>query len=84
MRIPTVLRSDFYATASLLGGIVFVLLWKLVPGITYLGRFWIISALVLLIRLVAMRFKFHLPASHSVHDSKRWHLRHPRRRLPKE
>lgn len=84
MRIPTVLRSDFYATASLLGGIVFILLWKWAPDITYLGRFWIISVLVLFVRLLAMRFKFHLPASHSVPDSKRWHLRHPRRRLPKE
>ena len=84
MRIPAVLRSDFYATAALLGGVVFVGLWKFVPSVDYLGRFWIVSALVVLIRLVAMRFKFHLPASHSIPEAQRWHFRHPRRRLPKE
>jgi uncharacterized membrane protein YeiH len=84
MRIPAVLRSDFYATAAALGGVLFVVLLTYVPILDYFGRFCIVSVVVLLIRLLAMRFKFHLPEAHSVPADKRWHLRHPRRRLPKE
>jgi uncharacterized membrane protein YeiH len=84
MRIPAVLRSDFYATAAGIGGLLFVGLWLYAPDIDYFGRFWIVSGTVLCLRLVAMRFKFHLPASHSLPADKRWHLRHPRRRMPKE
>lgn len=84
MRIPAVLRSDFYATASFLGGLLFLALLRYAPQVDYFGRFLLVSALVLFLRLLAMRFKFHLPASHSVPQAQRWHLRHPRRRLPKE
>ncbi len=73
MRVPAVLRSDFYATASLLGGILFLLLWKVFPSeIDFFGRFCIVSFVVLLIRLCAMRFKFHLPVSHTVPARERW------------
>ena len=84
MRVPAVLRSDFYATAALIGGFLFVGLVRLVPGIDYFGRFLIVSASVLLIRLIAMRFKFILPKAHSVPANRRWHLKYPRLRLPKE
>lgn len=84
MRIPAVLRSDFYATAAALGGIVFVILIEYIPCVDYFGRFLIVSALVLFLRLLAMRFKFHLPSSHAIPADQRWHFRHPRRRLPKE
>lgn len=84
MRIPAVLRSDFYATAAALGGVVFVLLWEYVPEVGYYGRFMIVATLVLFLRLLAMRFKFHLPASRAIPAAQRWHFRHPRRRLPKE
>ncbi len=84
MRIPAVLRSDFYATAALIGGLVFVGLTRLCPSINYYGRFAIVSALVLLIRLIAMRFKFRLPEAHSIPTNQRWKLKYPRLRLPKE
>lgn len=84
MRIPAVLRSDFYATASALGGLLFILLLNFAPWADYFGRFLMVSAMVLCLRLVAMRFKFRLPSSHSVPADQRWHFRHPRRRLPKE
>ena len=84
MRIPAVLRSDFYATAALIGGFLFVGLERWAPAVDYFGRFLIVSAAVLLIRLVAMRFKFRLPEAHSVPARQRWHLKYPRLRLPKE
>lgn len=84
MRIPAVLRSDFYATAALIGGFLFVGLERWAPTVDYFGRFLIVSAAVLLIRLVAMRFKFRLPEAHSVPARQRWHLKYPRLRLPKE
>lgn len=75
MRVPTVLRSDFYATASALGGILFLFLWEaLSHKIDFFGRFCIVSAVVLLIRLCAMRFKFHLPVSHTIPARERWHF----------
>ena len=42
------------------------------------------AAMVLLIRLIAMRFKFRLPEAHSVPARQRWHLKYPHLRLPKE
>ncbi len=84
MRIPAVLRSDFYATAAVIGGLVFVGLTRLFPAVNEYGRFAIVSALVLLIRLIAMRFKFRLPEAHSVPARQRWKMKYPRLRLPKE
>ena len=84
IRVPAVLRSDFYATAAAIGGGVFLLLFHFLPGIGYYGRFTIVSTLVLLIRLIAMRFKFRLPASHAVPAQKRWKRIHLRRLLHKE
>lgn len=84
MRIPAVLRSDFYATAALIGGFLFVALERWAGTVDYFGRFLIVSAMVLLIRLIAMRFKFRLPEAHSVPARQRWHLKYPHLRLPKE
>lgn len=84
MRIPAVLRSDFYATAALIGGFLFVALERWAGAVDYFGRFLIVSAMVLLIRLIAMRFKFRLPEAHSVPARQRWHLKYPHLRLPKE
>ncbi len=84
MRIPAVLRSDFYATAALIGGFLFVALERWMGAVDYFGRFLIVSAAVLLIRLIAMRFKFRLPEAHAVPARQRWHLKYPHLRLPKE
>lgn len=79
MRVPAVLKSDFYATASLLGGILFIILITWLPQqIDYFGRFCIVSSVVLLIRLCAMHFKFRLPVSHTIPSRERWrfHRKH--------
>ncbi len=84
MRVPAVLRSDFYATAALFGGILFVLLERFLPELGYFGRFLGVALPVTLLRLIAMRFKFILPKAHAVPANQRWHLKYPRLRLPKE
>ncbi|MEG2724364.1 MAG: trimeric intracellular cation channel family protein [Kiritimatiellia bacterium] len=84
MRVPAVLRSDFYATAALLGGLIFVAITQLSPDFGYFGRFLIVAVSVLLMRLVAMRFRFRLPEARSVPHQKRWDIKSPRRKLPKE
>lgn len=86
MRIPAVLRSDFYATASVLGGGLFLAMrrWMAETELAYFWRFLAVSGFVLLIRLIAMRFKFRLPEAHAVPARQRWRLKYPRLRLPKE
>lgn len=62
--IPVVLTSDFYATASLLGGGLFCLLKKF----TDLGEFTlfiIVFAFVASIRIAAMHYKLQLPVARS-------------------
>ncbi|MGE4455021.1 MAG: trimeric intracellular cation channel family protein [Sphaerochaeta sp.] len=61
--IPTVLTSDFYATASLLGGIAYLLLELTEMGL--FGKFMIASGLVFLIRLIAIKYRFHLPVANT-------------------
>ena len=60
-RIPVVLKSDFYATASLIGGIVY---WLLLPlKLHFFISFLIVSVLVLAIRLWAIHYKIQLPSA---------------------
>ncbi|WP_320128288.1 trimeric intracellular cation channel family protein [uncultured Sphaerochaeta sp.] len=59
--IPTVLVSDFYATASFIGGIMYLSLEYTPLGL--LGRFLVCTFVVLFIRLLAIRYKFHLPVA---------------------
>ena len=60
-KIPVVLKSDFYATASLIGGVIFCLLIPLeLHGFV---TFIIVSMAVLLIRLWAIRNNIQLPAA---------------------
>ncbi len=59
--IPIVLTSDFYATASIIGGAAYLLL-----GLTALGtlsKFLIVVCLVFVIRLLAIKYNFHLPVA---------------------
>ena len=60
-KIPAVLVSDFYATASLIGGGIFVLLNK--TGCGYPATFITVSLLVIVIRLLAIHFHLQLPRS---------------------
>ena len=62
--IPVVLTSDFYATASLLGGVLFCLL-KEFTHLTDLTLFLIVFAFVASIRIAAMHYKLHLPVARS-------------------
>lgn len=84
MRIPAVLRSDFYATASLIGGLIFVGLITWFPDVSYISRFLIVSLVTLLLRMIAMRFRFRLPEAKTVPHRDRWRFRYPRLHLPKE
>ena len=60
--IPVVLTSDFYATASLLGGVLFCLL-KQFANISDFALFMIIFLFVTSIRLGAMYLKLQLPVA---------------------
>ena len=58
--IPAVLVSDFYATASLIGGGIYVLLSRVDMPLP--SRFFTVAAAVILLRLLAMRYHLRLPA----------------------
>lgn len=62
-RIPVVLTSDFYATASLFGGILFFLLKRFLPSVPLLWIFLGVTAFVTGIRLAAIHFKIRLPVA---------------------
>ncbi|MEA4865811.1 MAG: trimeric intracellular cation channel family protein [Sphaerochaeta sp.] len=59
--VPTVLTSDFYATASLIGGIVYLLLEM--TGLGMFAKFLMASSTVFIIRLIAIKYHFHLPVA---------------------
>lgn len=59
--VPTVLTSDFYATASLIGGGVYLLMEKL--GLPMLMMFLTTTLVVFVIRVIAIRFNFQLPVA---------------------
>ena len=58
--VPVVLKSDFYATASLIGGIVYLLLQKF-TRLPQEALFFIVAALVTGVRILAWHFRFRLP-----------------------
>ena len=60
-KVPVVLKSDFYATASLIGGIVcFFLIRMDVPAFI---RFSSVALLVMSIRMLAIHYRIQLPAA---------------------
>ena len=65
-KIPVVLTSDFYATASLIGGGAYILLCTVPLPVP--ARFAISALLVILIRLLAMHFHIRLPKARSKFD----------------
>lgn len=60
-KIPVVLKSDFYATASLIGGVVCYLLIRLNVPIFF--RFSGVAVLVWGIRMLAIRYHLRLPSA---------------------
>lgn len=59
--VPAVLTSDFYATASLIGGLLYVLLSR--TTLPFAVQITVTAITVTTIRLLAMRFKIHLPVA---------------------
>lgn len=58
--IPVVFRKEIYATICIIGGILFFILkrWNLDNNILYL----IVSSVMISIRLMAVKFRWYLPA----------------------
>ena len=63
-KIPAVLVSDFYATASLIGGGIYILLAKTPIPLFY--RFLTVALAVPAIRLLAIHFRIQLPGSRKI------------------
>ena len=57
--IPQVLRSDFYATAALLGGLLFLALEN--TSYSFSTQILITTFFTFVIRIIAIRHKLHLP-----------------------
>ena len=60
-RIPVVLKSDFYATASLIGGVLYYFLLR--AQLPFLSIFLITAATVTAIRVLAIHYRLQLPAA---------------------
>ena len=58
--IPVIFRKEIYATICIVGGILFFILkrWNLDDNVLYL----IVSSVMISIRLMAVKFKWYLPA----------------------
>lgn len=65
-RIPVVFKQEIYATASILGGILYLTLTRYNIGEPYLQIFPIV--LIILIRLIAVEFNISLPTIYKKHD----------------
>lgn len=58
-RVPAVLTSDFYATASLIGGLIYVLMEQ--TPISFFVRFFVCLITVTTLRVLAIQFNVSLP-----------------------
>jgi uncharacterized membrane protein YeiH len=56
---PTILKTDFYATAAILGSLLFCFIQ--IFHLSFLFDFLITFSFILLIRLIAIHFKINLP-----------------------
>ena len=71
--VPVVLKSDFYATASMLGGALFCIMVK--NDFPPAGLFPTVAGVVIALRLLALHYKIQLPAA--------GYLRHERAKFRK-
>ena len=60
--VPAVLRNDFYATASLLGGILYFILDQV--QLNWFFNFLITAGFVIVLRLLAIHYHLQLPQAH--------------------
>lgn len=58
--VPTVLKSDFYATAALIGGILYYILAEMCT-IPFFAMFLIVAFVVTGLRVLAIHYKLRLP-----------------------
>ena len=72
--VPEVLKSDFYATASVIGGIVFGILVRYDVSTSII--FPVIAGVVTVLRMLALHYKIQLPAS--------GYMRHEKIKIPKK
>ncbi len=61
--IPVVLRSDFYATASLLGGVLYYFMH--LAGLNWFADFLLTAGAVIFIRMLAIQYRLRLPQPHA-------------------
>lgn len=66
--IPVIFRKEIYATACLIGGLVFIVLLKL--GVEREIIYIVTSLIVISIRLVVVKFKISLPSFYLFSDEK--------------
>ena len=59
MEIPVILRSDFYATAALFGGVIYCIM--ILTGTPFIANFLAVSIFVTGLRLAAIHYKIQLP-----------------------
>lgn len=68
MKTPVVLKSDFYATASLIGAVIYYIANSFETP--FFIRFTVVAVLVTAARMVAIIYKIQLPAAGRTHRSK--------------
>jgi len=64
--IPVIFRKEIYATACILGGLTYFLLRRFLEDENYL--FVIAGLVVIIVRLIAVRFKISLPSLYKKED----------------
>ncbi|MDD5972116.1 MAG: trimeric intracellular cation channel family protein [Spirochaetales bacterium] len=67
--VPAVLTSDFYASASIIGAVIFVILEKC--SIAPILNFFITMSFITILRLCAMHYHIHLPVARMVGEEKK-------------
>ena len=72
--VPVVLKSDFYATASVIGGILFGILVNHDVHVSIC--FPVVAGVVIALRMLALHYKIQLPAS--------GYIRHEKTKMPEK
>ncbi len=62
------LTNDFYATASIIGGVLYIILELF--DIPVIIKIAICSVVVTSLRLIAMKFNIHLPRAKEIRDER--------------
>lgn len=68
--IPVIFRKEIYATACIVGGLTYFALRQFLEDENYL--FIIAGLVVIIIRLIAVRFKISLPSLYKAEEEEEW------------